>query len=187
MAIYDNTTPGNIIGRPPATNTVGTVPSTLTGTSVQEYGAGAVRQTVFTFTNQRFTLADLGTTGAGGTKIMDLPEGNILFLGGVLRATIVDAEGTTGNITLAVGTVTAAADATLTSTEANIVPVTSATAEGAVASAVNTAVAFADGTTTPVDIFLNALSSGDPTAVATANGFTITGTLTVTWLNLGDR
>jgi hypothetical protein len=88
-----------------------------------------------------------------------------------------------------VGTVTAGVDnATLTTTEADLIPSTAATLSGGVGTAAGItltagAVAF-DGTATAKDAWLNIAV---PDAGSTANDtFTVSGTITLVWSNLGD-
>lgn len=149
---------------------------------------GVVKQTTLTLdltdTNE-ISLADGADHGAG-VKIYDFPAGRILILGAVINCTTATENATEGAATvdLAVGTATAADDATLTSTEANIIPSTATDNGEDTWKAAMAASAQFDGTSTAVALYVNAgvtdaISSG---AVAVA----ITGTLTVTWINLGD-
>jgi len=150
--------------------------------------AGVVKQTTLTLDltgANEISLADGADHGAG-VKVYDFPAGRILVLGAVINCTtsIDGASGGGATVDLAVGTVTAADDATLTSTEANIIPST-ATADGASTwKAALAASAQFDGTSTAVALYVNA---GVTNAVS---GSTVTvqlsGTLKVTWINLGD-
>jgi hypothetical protein len=150
--------------------------------------AGVVRQTTITIAltgDNKITLADGKDTGTG-VKIYDSPAGRILVLGAVINCTtsIEGASGGAATVNLAVGTATASDDDELTSTEVNIIPST-ATANGSSTwkAALATSAQF-DGTSTAVDLYVNA---GVADAVsASAVTIAIEGTLTVTWINLGD-
>jgi hypothetical protein len=130
-------------------------------------------------------LPDGGDHGAG-LKVYTFPAGRILLLGAVIDAvTAIDgASGDAAIVSLGVGTVEAEDDATLTGTEQNVIPST-AVADGA--STWKTALAASaqlDGTSTAVSLYVNA---GVTDAVsASAVTVAITGTLKLTWINLGD-
>ena len=89
-----------------------------------------------------------------------------------------------------IGTVTAGNNNALATTEQNILPTTStpqATAGVTTAKGQNAAAAYLDGTTTPIDMFLNFLiDDADQDIDATSASLIVNGTVTVTWLNLGD-
>lgn len=157
-----------------------------TGVRVTE-GAG---KTVFTFTNASVATVDATTSGAGGgLKIYDFPEGAIFITGAVANLTISAAAGitTTAAVVGSVGTVTAGADATLTSTEANIIPSTASplTASAGTFSAVNFTNAGFDGTAAAISAFLN---FAIPDAGSSANStITVNGTLTINWQYIADK
>lgn len=154
-------------------------------------------KTILTLTATPITVAD--TAVGGGVKIYDFPEGRILFLGaiGSLAFTTTSVLASTLNtavtINWGIGTVITAAQAsgTLTTTEQDIIPTTNATASatinvaGAVSNGKSTAVAYFDGTTTPVDAHLNIGVAGATDIDADAT-LTVAGTITLHWLNLGD-
>lgn len=176
-------------------NSVGTVPQSLQSTCVAtETGDGVIHQTTLTLTD----LAQAVTNGTEyqGTKIYDFPAGRILVLG--VTASI--AQKTTSTIAstlnsgvtgaLAVGTATASST-TLNSTMANLLPSTAYTtsttidvAAAAVGGALASSAQF-DGTSTPVDVYINTAyaTTTDVDADATQ---TLTGNVTITWVNLGD-
>jgi len=174
-----------------AKTTVGVGAKNGTTVSAVE-NVGLIHQTVLTLTALSVTMVDATTAGnQGGVKIYDFPEGNILILGGTADlTTLAGAGGITDTAALvgSVGSVVAATDnATLTSTEANIVPSMSGTLTGGAGTlkGVNTATAFLDGTATAADVYLNlavpdAGSSADDTVA-------VSGTITITWINLGDK
>jgi hypothetical protein len=132
-----------------------------------------------------------------GTKIYDFPEGRIYVLGTVatLQQKTTSAIATTLNSgvtgAIALGTATAS-NVSLTGTMVDILPSTAFTTStvinvaGTAVTAVLAAAAFFDGTATAKDVFLN-------TAYATTTDVdldatqTISGTIVITWVNLGDK
>jgi hypothetical protein len=169
----------------------GSVPSAVAATCVAaESGNGVSHQTVLTLT----ALDQLIPNGASewcGTEIYDFPIGRILVLGvtaslaptttTTLATTITT--GTTGTVSL--GTVTD--DGTHTTTKADLLPdgnFTSSTTINVAAAAVGkTLVASApfDGTSAAKAVFLNT-----KVAANSADGHIAwTGTVTMTWQNLG--
>jgi collagen type VII alpha len=160
--------------------------------SVVEYGLGVIHQTVFTLTALPLTLRD--TEQGLGVKIYDFPEGRILFLGATGSvAETTTAETTTLNAGVTynwgVGTTTQA-NGTLATTEQNILQTSNGTASAVkdVAGAASNGVGILaplDGTGTALDAFFNVgvAAGGDIDGNATT---TYTGTVTITWMNLGD-
>jgi len=158
--------------------------------TVAEDGIGPLRQTVITMAATPITLTDEAVVVLyGGIKLYDMPAGNIIFLGAVLNATtatggglIAAADGDVG-----VGTVTASNNATLTLTEQNIIPSTAiaqTVSNAGPIDAQSTGVTVIDGTATAADVFLNVLWDDTDHNGGT---MTVTGTLTLTWINLGDN
>jgi len=179
----------------PATS-IGAVPQSLGATAVAtEMGDSVLHQTTITLTDLAQTVVN--GTEYQGTKIYDFPEGRILVLGVV--ATI--AQKTTSELAstlnasstgaLAIGTATAS-NVTLNSTMADLLPSTAFTSSATInvaGTAVGSALAASahfDGTGTAKDVFIN-------TAYATTTDVdgdatqTLTGTVKITWINLGDR
>lgn len=167
-----------------------------TGVSVQEVSNGVLNKSIFTFTNCNIALADeAGIVAYAGQKIYDMPQGAIYFMGCLADLDLTkssagvnaDWDGDFG-----VGTVTASNNATLSSTEQNILPTTAtpqAVAGVTTANGVSTATenAIVDGTTTAVDVFLNFLiDDADHNVAGTACNLIVNGTLTLFWTNLGD-
>lgn len=164
-----------------------------------EYGDGVLHKTVLTCTAAPVTITDdAGVAQYGGTgKLYDFPTGALCILGAVINGAVT--LGTTGTITntwaggVALGTATATTGATLTGTEADIMPevdVAAATAKVASVDAVSVATALTesgarwlDGTGTAKDLFLNLVVDDD--ATHTSGTGTFTGTVTFTWINLG--
>lgn len=181
------------------TTTVGV--GTANGATVvaTEYGDGVIHKTVLTCTATPVTITDdAGVAQYGGTgKIYDFPAGLLLTFGGVIDGAVT--LGTTGTIIntwaggVALGTATATTGATLTGTEADILPevdVSAATAKVAVVDAVSVATALTesgarwfDGTSSAKDLFLNLVVDDD--ASHTSGTGTFTGTVTLMWANLG--
>jgi hypothetical protein len=166
--------------------------------SVVETGIGGfLHNTAFTVTALPLTVpnAVAGTQGIGA-KIYDFPEGRIYILGctGSMAETTTSAILSTlnGGSTCKWGAgTTVGVNATLATTEQDILPVTSITSSatinvaGAVSKAALAAGAQFDGTGTALDMYLNfsVPTDGDLDADAT---ITLTGTINLTWLYLGD-
>lgn len=163
-----------------------------TGVTATEYGGNGVHKTVLTLASLSITMTDAGANGShGAQKVYDFPAGAIQILGcSYDLTTLAGAGGITDTAALvgSLGSVTNdTADATLTSTEADLIASTTGTLSSGAGtlkkhgSVVTTAF---DGTTTAVDAFLNvsvpdAGSSADDT-------LTVSGTITICWVNLGD-
>jgi hypothetical protein len=169
--------------------------------SVSETSFGPLHQTVLTCTATPITISDdAGQAQYGGVKVYTFPEGLISTVGAVASGALT--AGVTGTIidnwdgNFALGTVTATTGATLVSTEADILPSADVSAGAAdkigVVAAVSAAAALTesgarwlDGTATAVPVFANFLIDDD--ATHTAGTATFTGTITLTWMNLGDK
>jgi len=131
-------------------------------------------------------------SGHGNTKLYNFPEGRILILGVTVDLTI-DVSGSanianTGSGNFSLGT-TGTVDGTLDGTDVDLCPSTRMTdpfnaGVGAAAGALVASAHF-DGTGTAKDAYLSLIfDAGD---VTTGDGVaTITGTVTITWINLGD-
>lgn len=165
-----------------------------------EYGDIAKR-TVIECDGLIVTISDdAGVAQYGGVKVYDFPEGMILTKGaqvsGILTAgvsgTIID--NWDGDVSL--GTVTASTGATLVSTEANIMQSVAVSAGASdklgVVDAVSVATALTesgarwlDGTTTPIDMYLNFVI--DDNASHTAGTASFTGTIVLHWEHMGDN
>jgi len=159
-----------------------------TGVTVTE-GAGV---TVLTFTNVAVSTVDAGASGGQGSlKIYDFPEGLLDFRGGVTNITMTAASGiaATSTVITSVGTAVAAADLTLTGTEADLVPSGSATlvaSAGAIAQVSATAnIATFDGTGTAKDAYLNFVV--DATGSTANSTITVNGTVTLAWSLIADK
>jgi hypothetical protein len=178
-----------------AQSTVGSVPQTLGATCVAtEAGDGLVHQT--TLTLSALAQAVVNGTEYQGTKIYDFPAGRILVLGvtATIAQTTTSALASTLNASstgaLGIGTATASST-TLATTMVDLLPSTAFTSSatidvaGTAVSAALAASAQFDGTGTAKDVFIN-------TAYATTTDVdgdatqTLSGTVVLTWINLGD-
>ena len=154
---------------------------------------GPFCQTTLTLNN--VPQAVVNGTEYQGTKIYDFPQGRILVLGvtATLQQKTTSAILTTlnsGTGAISLGTATASAT-TLASTMVDLLPstaFTSSTVINVAGTAVSNALAASaqsDGTSTAKDVYLN-------TAYATTTDVdgnatqTISGTVVITWTNLGD-
>lgn len=173
---------------------IGAIPIVTGLTSVTEK-MGHIHRSLFTFTNMVITTTDGTTNGAQGSqKIYTFPRGLILILGGTANLTITgDGTGVinTAVVVGAVGSVAPANDATLTSTEANMIPSTASTltAGAGVTKGRGVTQTYFDNTTNTNSTQLSAnLNFAMPDASSTANGtITVTGTVEICWINLGDN
>ena len=164
--------------------------------TVVEYGALMMHKTVFTLDEQAVALTDeAGVVAHGGLKIYDFPEGAIMVVGVTSDLDLTkssagvndDWDGDFG-----LGTVTATNDASLTTTEDDILPTTAtpqATSGATTADGQSTADenVVLDGTGTAKDMYLNFLvDDADHNVTGTACNLIADGTITLYWINLGD-
>lgn len=168
--------------------------------TVTESSNGPLHKTVLYCNATPITITDdAGTAQYGGVKVYDFPEGLICTMGALVSGNLT--AGVTGTIAddwdgdVALGTATATTGATLTSTEADIMPSVAVSAgttdKIGVVSAVSAATALTesgarwfDGTSTAKDMFLNFVI--DDAASHTTGTATFTGTITLVWMHLGD-
>lgn len=154
----------------------------------------AVKQVTITFTSNKVDLADGGDVG-GSTNLLTFPEGRILIIGAAIDATVITTNAwnpsAADTFVVAVGSVAAAADNALTSTEADILAsLTCDTASGGTltfaweADMTAGADSVFDGTATAVSLFLNVATDDDNTAAAVSVWFT--GVFNVFYVWLGD-
>lgn len=158
-----------------------------------------VHSTVLTCAATPISIADDADVAQyGGVKLYTFPAGLICVLGAVVDGAVT--LGTTGTAIdtwaggIALGTATATTGSTLTGTEANIMPevdVAAATAKVAAVDSVSVATALTesgarwlDGTATAAPVFLNLVVDDDASHTAGTGSFT--GTVTLTWIKLGD-
>jgi hypothetical protein len=170
----------------------------VAGLTVSEDGVGRLKTTTLTFKNVSFALIDVAATVAySGKKVYDFPEGAILHLGSQANLAITkssagvnaDFDGDFG-----LGTVTASNNATLSSTEQDLIPTTptpQAVAGATTAKGVSTtteASKVLDGTATPVDAYLNFLvDDADQDVTTTPCNLIVNGTVVINWMHLGDK
>lgn len=184
-----------------AVSGLGSVPEAVAAYVVAtEYGDSLIHQTVLTCTDLPISFSDdAGVAQYGGVKVYTFPAGCICSLGAVVAGNLT--LGVTGTFidaftgVNALGSVTAGTGATLASTEATWLQSTAnATAASKVAAINSHSVATAlteagarwyDGTSTAGPVFLNFAIADDATHTAGTGKFT--GTITLTWLNLGDH
>lgn len=165
------------------------------GVSAKHVAIGGYIQTTLTLDNVAQTVVN--GTEYQGTKIFDFPECRMWVVGAVAtlkqKTTSAVAGTLNASSTGAIGLGTAVASATtLATTMQDIIPTTAFTSSatvnvaGTAVSAVLAAAAFFDGTGTAKDLYLNTAyaTTGDVDADATQ---TISGTVVITWLNLGDK
>lgn len=149
-----------------------------------------VHKTVLTLANT-VTLTDATTNGNEGSAVIyTFPAGNIVILGAVSNLVLTAGAGGVANgaaVVSSLGSVAAAADTTLTGTEANIIPSTTSTLTGGVGAmnGQSTAPVTLDGTASAAVCRLNlAVPDADSSADDT---MAVTGTVELTWINLGDN
>jgi flagellin-like hook-associated protein FlgL len=185
-------TAGKLIYKDVAENTDGAVAGT--GVTVEERGGDVVHQTILHFTASAFAMVDeAGVVAYAGKKVYDFPAGNIIVLGAVADLDLTKSSAgvnDTWDGDFGIGTVTASNNATLATTEQNIIPTTAtpqAVAGVTTANGANTAVAVLDGTATAVDAYVNILvDDADHDVTGTACNIIANGTVTITWVNAGD-
>lgn len=163
-----------------------------TGVSVVEYGDGIHHKTVFTIAALSITMTDATTAGCHGTqKIYEFPEGRIMVYGAHVDLVITAGAGGISDTAAVVGALGTAAvgtnNATLTTSEADIVASIAATLTGGVGDmeGVNgTALVQIDGSAAAEDVNLNfAVPDADSSASDTLS---VTGTIALYWIKLGD-
>lgn len=175
--------------QPRTTAGVGAVAGT--GVSLASEQFGNVHQTVITLTALAITVTDTGGAngGYGTQKIYDFPEGNLVIMGAVSNLTAITAAAgisATATVKHSLGTAAEATNDTLDSTQANLIPSSSSVLVGSAGTGtgLSTAQTILNGTATAVDAILN-IGVADA-GISSSSSVTITGTVTITWVNLGD-
>ena len=149
---------------------------------------------VVRFKDTAIALTDeAGVVAYGGLKFLDLPAGAVAIHGATANLAVTkssagvnaDWDGDFG-----VGTVTASNNATLSSTEQNVIPTTAtpqASSGATTATGQSTAAVYLDGTSTAVDLYVNVLvDDADHDVTSTACNLILNGTITVSYTLLGD-
>lgn len=164
------------------------------GGAVAIEGVG-VHRTTLRLTSKAIALADAaGVVAYAGLKIYDFPEGNIVILDAIANLTV--GKSSAGVIDawdgdFSVGTVTASNNATLSSTEQDIIPTTATpqavagdtTAKGRLA----TSPVVLDGTGGAKDAYLNFLvDDTDHDVTTTPANLVVSGDITIVWCTAGD-
>ncbi len=165
-----------------------------TGNVASESGDGVVHKTTITLSAMELAVTD--ALAYASQKLYDFPAGRILILG------------TTGSLAWAVTTVradtindnaamdwsvgsAAASSVTLATTMVDLLPKVDKTLDGSVAAFTSastgalSASAQFDGTGTALDAYLN-VSFPTTTDIDADGTLNVTGTVTITWINLGD-
>jgi hypothetical protein len=166
-----------------------------TGVAISERGplGSPLRTTVITLTAFQQAITD--ALAYGSTKIYTFPEGVIQVVGTVasVQFTVVTANTTindSGSLTWSLGTV-AASNITLSSTMVNILPkttkalpATNAT-QGTASNAFLAAPTNLDGSATPLPVYIN-FGFETNTDIDADGTLQVDGTITITWIWLGD-
>lgn len=174
----------------------GTVPAAAlaAGVAVSEGGFGGVHKTVLTLTDVSITMTDAAAAGTHGSlQLYDFPTGVFLLLGAVTDLSTAAGAGGLADTAAVVGALGSEAlatdNATLTSAEADFVPSTAGTLSGGAGvldgETTTALLAIWDGTGGAIDLYLNVAA---PDAGSSADDtLTVSGTITLYWLELGDN
>lgn len=165
--------------------------------TVAEYGNSVIHKTVLTLTSMPISVVSVTTgNGVGGTKVYDMPEGYIKVLGCTAALSLAvetedDFTDGTPEGDIGIGTVAPAnADALGTdATDDNIGTATAFTMTDYADASVNIppeAAINLDGTSTPIDVYVNALVDAADIDDDTTTNLLVSGTITLTWINMGD-
>jgi len=149
--------------------------------------SGFINKTVLSLDDVVVEVVGATGVGFGGTKVYDFPAGRVLVLGVTVDSLIVSVD--TNSLDIADGGdwsfgTTVPDDATITGTDVDLCPSTSADPINGTNSAALAASAQFDGTTTAKDININMLI--DDADIATTATNTVDATVTINWINLGD-
>lgn len=193
---FENATGGGIPLKLLADDTISTTSGVGavagTGVSVVEQGNSVIHKTVFTLSSLSITMTDAGAAGSHGSqKIYDFPAGAIQILGCSYDLTTLAGAGGITDTAALVGSLGSATvgtgDATLTGTEADLIASTAGTlaaGAGTLKSHGSIVTTAFNGTSTAIDAYLNLAV---PDAGSTANDtVAVSGTINITWVNLGD-
>ncbi len=168
---------------------VGSVPSAVSQYVSARIIGDVARQLILTLNRLPVTLVKNGTSsGGGGTKVFSFAEGLILPRGGSTNLTIAAAGDK--SFLAGVGSAAAGTDGSLTAAEISFLPQTAATTTSGAGtckakstSTTPTPGAPLDGSSSPIDMYMNAALNADATGV---EALTFSGTITVNFEPLGD-
>lgn len=157
----------------------------------------SVQRARLTLTNAVVALTDeAGVVAYGGVKVADFPAGAVCIIGATANLALTKSSAGVNadwDGDFAIGTATAGNDASLSGTEANVIPSTATpqavsgatTAKGQTTTALSGTIV--DGTATAVDLYLNVLvDDADHDVGGTACNILATGTIDITYAMLGD-
>lgn len=173
-------------------NVVGAAAGTGVVATETDLGGGW-NKTLLTLTDTPIVMADeAGTIAYGGLKIYDMPRGRIAVLSASVSLALAKTSAGIDDAfdsDFALGTAAASNNATLTSTEANLIAsgaVTQASSGETAHSADSTAMLAIDGAATPMDVYANLLVDDDDHDVtSTPANVELTGTVELIWKYLG--
>lgn len=163
------------------------------GTSVTKVdGIGLINKVRLSVSALSIATTDATTSGAYGShQLCTLPDTHLLFLGAAANLSFTEAHANitaTAGLKYAVGTVAEAANDTLDSTSANIIPSTAATLSSSAAANVmgeSTASLFVDASGGSQGLFLNL---GIPDAGSSGDGaIVVTGYIDLFYLDIGNN
>lgn len=173
------------------------IPSASTVTA-EEQGDGILHKTILRLQSVPVSVVSVTTgAGVGGTKIYDFPQGRLNVIGTMADLTAVVAAGDQADFTdatpegdVGVGTVAPAnADALGTDATdddfATATAITMAAYSGDVQCPSEASLQF-DGTSTAIDMYVNALIDAGDIDDDTTSTVYVSGVVVITWINLGD-
>jgi hypothetical protein len=161
---------------------------------VDDKAIGDFHTTTITMNGVAVTVANTTGISFGGTKLIDFPAGRIQVMG-AYQTGITFGLTNAGNVTPIDGTMggdvsfgtTAPTDGTLTAADVDIVPSASIDPiSGGCAISRLAASATFDGTSTPIDVFVNVLIDDADVADAASDVLEVSGTLVINWIFAGD-
>jgi len=172
--------------------------TTVSGVTATEQGNGILHRTILRIEDLSVSVVSVTTgNGVGGTKVYDFPQGRLLVLGTMADLSVSIASGDQADFTDAtpegdfgVGTV-APANADALGTDATDDDFSTATAftmaayTGNVQCPSEAALQF-DGTSTAIDMYINALVDAADIDDDTTSTLSVSGSIVITWINLGD-
>lgn len=172
-------------------NAASETPGAKNGTTVSAVETTPfVNKTVVTMASTPVTVTEIGagTNAVGGVKIYDFPAGRILVLGVTVAnvAVTVDTNAldNADGGDFAFGTAAPGADGLLDGTAVDLCPSTSIDPITNITDSALAASAQFDGTATAKDVYFS--MSVDDADVSATHTNTVSGVVTIKWVNLGD-